>query len=176
MNPFIGEIVIMANNFAPRGTAFCNGQQMSISQNTALFSLYGTTYGGNGTTTFHLPNLISRVPLGSSSDQSHGHHPPGAAGGTATVTLNGAQMPSHSHSVQCNTSPGTSNDPSGRFPAAGPRIGPRTTYVFNSAPGDAQMAPDAIGPAGGGHPHNNMQPYLTLNFCCALEGIYPSTG
>lgn len=173
MNPFIGEILIMANNFVPSGTAYCNGQVMPIQQYTALFSLYGTTYGGNGTTSFGLPDLVSRVPLGSGTPPGHGEYRLGQPGGTQSVTLVESQMPSHSHAVQCNTSPGSSSDPDGRFPAGGPSGRVRSIPLFNPAPGNGQMAPNAVHPAGGTQAHNNVQPYLALGFCCALDGVYP---
>lgn len=166
--PFIGEIKMFGGNFAPRQYALCNGQLLPISQNTALFSLLGTTYGGNGQTTFGLPDLRGRVPL------HHGHGPGlsqrtlGETFGTETVTLNNAQMPMHNHAQQASTSPATS--------AAGPSGAPAAaaTPLYGSDSPQVAMAAPAVSPSGGGQPHDNMAPYLTLNFIIALQGIFPS--
>jgi microcystin-dependent protein len=163
--PFLGEIRIFPYNFAPRGWAFCNGQILSISQNTALFSLLGTTYGGNGQTTFALPDLRGRVPNSSGQGPGLSSYTLGQVGGTETVTLTQSEMPSHNHGVNSTNADATSARPGGNFPAAG--------GGYNSASSNT-MAPTMIGNAGGSQPHSNVQPYLTLNYCIALTGIYPS--
>jgi microcystin-dependent protein len=163
--PFIGEIQIFAFNFAPRGWAMCNGQILPIAQNQALFSLLGTTYGGNGQTTFALPDLRGRVPLhtGNSSYQL------GERAGTEAETLTTQALPPHSHSVNAAARAGTATAAVGNFPAQLPA---GRTIFSNSGP--SQMNPAAVGPAGGSQPHSNIQPYSVLNFCIALVGIFPS--
>ena len=163
--PFLGEIRIFPYNFAPRGWALCNGQILSIAQNTALFSLLGTTYGGNGQTTFALPDLRGRVPNSSGQGPGLSSYSLGQVGGTEAVTLTQQELPSHNHAVNSTNADATSSRPGGNFPAAG--------GGYNSAPSN-NMAPAMIANAGGNQPHNNVQPYLTLNYCIALEGIYPS--
>jgi microcystin-dependent protein len=161
--PFLGEIRMWTGNFAPRGWAFCHGQIMSIAQDTALFSLLGTTYGGNGQTTFALPDLRGRVPV---------HQGPGFAlgqvGGSESVTLNVSQVPGHSHAPQAQTARGAASSPAGAFWATS-----ELDEFSNAAPGP-QLNPGAVSQTGGNGPHNNMMPFLTLNFIIAIEGIYPS--
>jgi microcystin-dependent protein len=165
MEPFLGEIRLFPYNFAPRGWAFCNGQLLAISQNTALFSLLGTTYGGNGQTTFALPDLRGR--FATSSGQGPGLSPRslGEVAGAENVTLLQNQMPQHTHQLRATNGAATSSRPSGRYPAAG------GAYADSA---DAAMAADELNPAGGSQPHENMPPYLVLNYCIALEGIFPS--
>jgi len=162
--PFIGEIRMFAGNFAPAGWAFCNGAIIPIDQNDALFNLIGTTYGGDGQTTFALPNLQSRVPI---------HVGPGFAlgqsGGTETVTLTTSQIPAHSHVPQAFTDPGNLSSPSGGVWASS---SPSTLYD-NTAPNIA-MASSAIGSSGGSQPHDNMIPFLVINFILSLFGVFPS--
>jgi microcystin-dependent protein len=158
----LGEIKIFAGNFAPRGWAFCNGQLMAINQNQALFSILGTTYGGNGVQTFALPNLQGRFPLHIGNGFTIGD-----SQGEETHTIVPNEMPQHSHGVSCFSGEADSVDPTGTIPAMGP-----SSYD----PGNSlrvQMAL-AIGGAGGGQPHANLQPYLTLSFIIALQGIFPS--
>ena len=160
-SPFIAEIILFAGNFAPRGWAFCNGQLLSISQNTALFSLLGTTYGGNGQTTFALPDLRSRVPVHPGQGPGLSSYQLGQSGGAETVTLGVNQLPAHTHAA---TSPpvdtaATSNRPtSGMAPARGGAY----------APGPS------VGSTGGSQPHTNLQPHLALNYIIATQGIFPS--
>jgi microcystin-dependent protein len=187
-DPFIGEIMLVPYNFAPRGWAFCNGQILSIAQNTALFSLLGTTYGGNGQTTFALPDLRGRVPVSSGQGPGLSSYTLGQAGGTENVTLLTTQMPAHTHVMTLGTlaatararnASGNSASPVGTVPAA-EAAGVTATYS-NLSP-DASMASGAIalsgvptaGVAGSSQPFPIIQPYLTLNFCIALEGIFPS--
>jgi microcystin-dependent protein len=164
--PFLGEIRMFSGNFAPRGWALCNGQIMAINQNTALFSILGTTYGGNGVNNFALPNLQGSVPIHAGNG-----FPLGQIGGEQNVTLTTAQMPPHSHSAQCVNAKATKPNPVGNVwaqDAAG-----STAEYSNVAPNGA-MAAAAIAPAGGGQPHDNMPPYLVVNFIIALQGIFPS--
>lgn len=167
--PFIGEVRIWAGNFAPRSWAFCNGQVLPISQNTALFSLLGTTYGGDGRSTFALPDLQGRAPMQPGTGPGLTSRQLGEKGGVETVTLTTAQLPAHNHNWAAQSRRGDLADPAGRSLA---RASSGNAY---HAPGNpVQMASNAIGEAGGSSPHNNMQPYLALSFIIALQGIYPS--
>lgn len=167
--PFIGQIVMFAGNFAPRGWAFCNGQLLAIAQNTALFSILGTTYGGNGQTTFALPDLRGRVPVHPGQGPGLSNYSLGQSGGAESVTLNAAQLPPHNHSVACSSDDATSGDPNANFPSA------FTQKIYaNAATPGRFMNGGVISPVGGGQPHTNIQPYLCVNFIIALEGIFPS--
>jgi len=171
--PFVAEIRVFGFNFAPVGWALCNGRIMSISQNTALFSLLGTTYGGDGISTFALPNLQGAAPLG--ADQGPGLSPRyiGETGGESAVALTTNQLPAHFHFVQCDSkADGNSNSPAGAyFVASRARA---TSSGYQTAAPSVAMSPDAVGSTGGSQSHNNMPPYLGLNFCIALQGIFPS--
>ena len=167
-NPFVAEIRIFAGNFAPRGWAFCNGQILPISQNTALFSLLGTTYGGNGQSTFALPNLQGSAPMHPGQGPGLSLHDLGEQSGSETVTLVVSELPSHPHTAQPKTSLGNQAVPTGKS-WAGSNIAKQ--YV-SSAP-NVQMNPAALTPTGGSLPHNNMPPYLFLNFIIALQGVFP---
>jgi microcystin-dependent protein len=164
--PFLAEIVLFAGNFAPRGWAFCNGQILSISQNTALFSLLGTTYGGNGQTTFALPDLRGRVPIhaGGSAGPGLPEFNLGEVGGEPTHTLIQTEMPAHTHAQPATNGEQTTNRPNAAIPAKG------GVYANDS---DGSTLQPALS-AGGSQPHNNLQPYLGLNYIIALEGIFPS--
>lgn len=164
--PYLGEIKLFAGNFAPVGWAFCDGQLLSIDQWSALFSLMGTTYGGDGQSTFALPNLQSRVPVHQSDEYSMGQ-----TGGVEDVTLDIAQIPSHAHTANAITSAATAPGASGNLPAAG-----AGTSLYSAQTPNTAMDPSAIAPTGGSQPHDNLQPYQALNFIIALEGIYPSQG
>jgi microcystin-dependent protein len=164
MDPFLGEIRMCAFGFAPRGWAQTNGQLLSIAQNSALFSLLGATYGGNGQTTFGLPDLRGRVTIG-----QDGSHPLGGRAGQESVTVLSAQMPLHTHAVNANSGSGTAPSPSGAVWAADSE----GNQQF-AASGNTPLSPAAIAPSGGNQPHPNMMPYLTINFCVALVGVYPS--
>jgi microcystin-dependent protein len=168
-DPFVAEIRIFPFNFAPRGWAMCNGQILPLSQNTALFSLLGTYYGGDGKSTFALPNLQGSVPLHPGQGQGLSTYYLGQSSGSETVTLLQTEIPVHTHVLRTSTSPANRTAPSGNSIA---RASGATPYI---APGGqtTTMAFEALGLAGGSQPHTNMQPFLTLNFCIALQGIFP---
>jgi microcystin-dependent protein len=176
--PFIGQIEVFAFGFAPKGWAFCAGQTLPIAQNTALFSLLGTTYGGNGTTTFMLPDLRSRLAMGQGNGQGLTPRVIGQVGGEENHTLLLTETPSHTHSVRtaAQPAPGTNINLPGNTVVLAQTIVPPSTalplYATDPAP-NQPMAPSAIGITGG-QPHSNLMPYNTLNFCIALVGIFPS--
>jgi len=162
--PFLASIILFAGNFAPRGWAFCNGQILSIAQNTALFSLLGTTYGGNGQTTFALPDLRGRAPLSAGQGPGLASYSLGEVGGVESVTLNSNQIPPHNHAQPAASGQQTTNRPNGAVPARG--------GVYASTADGALLDPTSL--TGGGQPHDNRSPYLALNYIIALEGIFPS--
>lgn len=170
--PFIAEIRIFAGNFAPRGWAFCDGQLLPIAQNTALFSLIGTTYGGDGRTTTALPNLKGRAPMHPGRGPGLTSRRLGERGGVETVTLTEAQMPNHIHSVNVSPDPGDLNAPGSNRSIA------RSTGAFafhsDTAANLTSMAAATTQSVGGSQVHNNMQPYLAMEFIIALVGLYPS--
>jgi microcystin-dependent protein len=169
---------MFAGNFAPRGWALCQGQIMSIAQNTALFSLLGTTYGGNGQTTFALPDLRGRTPIGTGQGPGLSPKVLGEVGGTETVTLIANQMPAHNHTIGASTSPGNIANPNGNTLAVGQvTVGGGTELVNMYASGtnpNVLLNVQTASIAGGSQPHDNMQPYLGMNFIIALVGIFPS--
>ncbi len=162
--PFIGEIRMFGGNFAPQGWAFCDGRILPISENTALFSLIGTFYGGDGQSTFGLPDLRSRVPIHQSSS-----FPLAASGGEENVTLQVAQLPSHTHTMQVSSDTGTKSNPSGAAPAASASVS-----LYKSATPATALSPAALGAAGSDQPHTNIQPFLCVSFIISLFGIFPS--
>lgn len=168
--PFLGQISIFAGNFAPRNYALCAGQTLAISQNSALFSLLGTFYGGNGTTTFNLPDLRSRTPVHQGQGSGLSIYVVGEEVGVEQVTLLQTQMPSHTHTAQAGKL-GTTDSPAGALPSTDP-AGNVAQYITGAA--NATMNPAAIQPAGSNIPHNNIQPCLTVNFIIALNGVYPT--
>lgn len=172
MDPFVAEIRIVPFNFPPKGWAFCNGQIMPLSQNTALFALLGTTYGGDGKSTFALPNLQGSVALHPGQGQGLSERFLGEIGGAQFVTLLVSEMPVHTHAMNANTSPATVTVPSTDSSLA--RSGGGAFYKQSPFGNITQMAPQALPPAGGSLPHNNMQPYLTLNYIIALQGVFPA--
>jgi microcystin-dependent protein len=172
--PFIAEIKLFAGNFAPRGYAFCAGQLLPISQNTALFSLVGTTYGGDGRTTFGLPDLRGRVVVGSEGNAAGPGltpRPLGEKGGAQSVSLSALEIPSHTHSANAVGPGGNSNDAIGNFWADDVGV---SSGTYHSGPETGTMNSNAIGNAGGSQSHNNMQPYLAVNYIIALVGLFPS--
>lgn len=178
MDPFIGEIMLFAGNFEVRNYAFCNGQLLSIAQNTALFSILGTTYGGNGTTTFALPDLRGRFPMQFGQGPGLSNYNLGQVGGAESTTLTAAQMPAHTHAQNVSAAAGTLATPAGTFPAAHAAQLASTEENVNvkgyGATANAVAAATALGTTGGNQPHSNMNPYLALNFQIALFGIFPS--
>jgi microcystin-dependent protein len=168
--PFIGAITMFAGNFAPRGWAFCSGQLLSIAQNTALFSLLGTTYGGNGQTTFALPNLQSRAPIHFGQGPGLSSRDLGEMSGTETVTLTSNEIPGHVHAAKAGTA-GNVVSPANAYWSTDPAA---NTAAYSTEPVNSSMAAGAIAPAGGSQPHENRQPYACINYIIALEGIFPS--
>lgn len=166
--PFVGEIRMFAGNFAPRGWAFCDGQLLAVSQNDALFSLLGTIYGGDGRTTFGLPDMRGRLPIHAGDGPGLSPRRLGAKAGAENVTLTVNQMPSHGHPFQGTASPATSRDPVGNSPAEAQA----DAYVEDLSA--FPLASQAVTATGGSQSHTNMMPYLCVNFIVALVGIYPS--
>ncbi len=170
--PFIGEIRFFGFNFAPRGWAMCSGQTLSISQNTALFSLLGTMYGGNGQTTFALPDLRGRVAIHVGQGPGLQNYTQGEMSGEETHTLIATEMPAHTHSITASSAIGTQSSPAGAVIAGSDPS--RGSAHFAPDNPDSTLAAQTISAAGGSQPHNNLQPYLVGNYCIALEGIFPS--
>lgn len=170
-DPFVAEIRIFPFNFAPRGWAWCDGQILPLSQNTALFSLLGTTYGGDGKSNFALPDLQGRAAMHPGQGPGLSLHDLGERGGSETVTLLESEIPSHTHDVRVSASAATLSSPSGNVLARPRRGGGQ--FQSNASANLVQLAPEALAPAGGDQPHNNMQPYLTFYYCIALQGVYP---
>ena len=170
-DPFVAEIRIFPFNFPPKGWAWCNGQLLPISQNTALFSLLGTAYGGDGKSTFGLPDLRGRAALHPGQGPGLTNRLLGEMGGSATVTLLESEIPAHTHQALGNNLIGDSPLPAGNALA---RLGSLNTYQTVSNASLVGMAPQSLPPAGGGLPHNNLGPHLTLFFCIALQGVFPA--
>jgi microcystin-dependent protein len=171
MDPFVAEIRIFPFNFAPKGWAFCDGQILPLSQNTALFSLLGTTYGGDGKSNFALPNMQGNAPMHPGQGPGLSLHDLGETGGSETVTLLESEIPAHSHTTMASAAVGNRTTPAANSIS---RVTGSTPFVAGSpAPPIVAMSANSITPVGGDQPHNNLQPYLTLNFCIALQGVYP---
>jgi microcystin-dependent protein len=164
--PFLAEVRMVGFNFAPRGWAFCDGQILPIAQNQSLYALLGTMYGGDGRTSFALPDLRGRVPIhrGSSNGTNHA---PASKGGEETHTLSGNEMPQHTHTIQASTDASTSQDPTNNVLAKSGQIYKQSTNL-------ADMVSGTMTNTGGGQSHDNMQPYLVVNFCIAIQGLFPS--
>jgi len=174
--PFIGEIRLFGFNFNPRGWALCNGALIPIAQNTALFSIFGTNFGGNGSTNFGLPDLRGRAAIGQGNASGLTPQAVGQVGGSSTVTLLTSEIPTHNHVLNA----GTLTPPNPAQNVASPTnqavlglSAPNNIYIDATAPNTALVA-SSISPTGGGQPHENMQPYLAVNFCVATQGIFPS--
>jgi microcystin-dependent protein len=172
-SPFVAEIRIFGFNFAPKGWAFCNGQILPLSQNTALFSLLGTTYGGDGKSNFALPNLQGSAPMQQGQGGGLSLRDLGEIGGEQAVTVLDSEMPSHTHTVQAESAGGTLIPPTGAAWAT-PGAGRNLNIYRPSDANNVQMNPLAVSITGGSLPHNNMPPYLGLNFCIALQGVFPA--
>jgi microcystin-dependent protein len=171
-DPFVAEIRIFPFNFAPKGWAWCDGQLLPLSQNTALFSLLGTTYGGNGKSNFALPDLQGRAPMHPGQGPGLSLHDLGETGGSETVTLLESEIPSHAHGIFASTNAADeegTKQPAGGMPGA--QQGSNQLYTALASP--ASFNPQALAPAGGDQPHNNLQPYLTFYFAIALQGVFP---
>ena len=168
--PYIGEIRMFGGNFAPAGWAFCDGQTMPISENDALFTLIGTTYGGDGEETFNLPNLQSRVPIHQGTSPAFGTpYQVGEMGGVESVTLTTQQIPVHNHAVVASTSTGTSNTPVDNIFAT-----PTVTKLYRAGTPADPFPANVIGPSGGNQPHDNLQPYICIYYIISLFGIFPT--
>lgn len=169
-DPFVAEIRIFPFNFAPKGWAFCDGQLLPLSQNTALFSLLGTTYGGDGKSTFSLPDLQGSAPLHPGQGSGLSQYDLGQMSGSPDVTLLVSEIPIHTHTLQAFATPADLKEPQ----AGAVLTRSNNGAIYNTTISNlVQMAPQALTPAGGSLPHNNMMPYLTLNFCIALQGVFP---
>lgn len=162
--PYVGEIRLFAGNFAPQGWAFCDGQLLSIAQNVVLFDLIGTIYGGDGVSTFQLPDLRGRVPVHQGSGYVQGQQ-----GGQETVTLAVAQMPAHRHAMNASPSPASATQGPSQVPGSSAAM-----RLYGSGAPNMTMASDALAPAGAGQPHENMPPFAALNYIISLFGIFPS--
>lgn len=173
-DPFVAEIRIFAFNFAPSGWAWCDGQLLPLSQNTALFSLLGTTYGGDGKSNFALPDLQGRVPMHPGQGPGLSLRDLGESSGVETVTLLEGEIPSHSHPVRVSSDVASISAAEANALAVPRRNG--AMYQSNTSQNLTPTAIESLATAGGGQPHNNMQPYLTTNFCIALQGVFPPRG
>jgi len=168
--PYVGEIRMFGGNFAPAGWALCQGQTLPISEFDTLFNLIGTTYGGDGQSTFRLPDLQGRFPMHQGQGPGLSNRTLAEQGGTEAVTLSVSQLPLHSHPAMCSSGGGNSGTPVGNFWSTDP-MGSTAAYAMGS---DSQMAGNAIGNAGGSQPHENMKPFLALSFIISLFGVFPS--
>ena len=166
--PYVGEIRMFAGNFAPAGWMFCDGQQLPISENEVLFQLIGTTYGGDGQETFNLPNLQSRVPLHMGTGPDGATYQLAQMAGTEQETLTVQQIPNHTHALMASASTASSRDPGGNTLATA------SGDIYNSVLDPVTLAPGAVGPAGGSQPHENVQPFLCINYIISLFGLFPS--
>jgi microcystin-dependent protein len=171
-DPFVAEIRIFPFNFAPKGWAWCDGQLLPLSQNTALFSLLGTTYGGNGKSTFALPDLQGRAPMHPGQGPGLSLHDLGETGGSDTVTVLETEIPAHLHTLRAFNDVGED-----RIPGPTESLARSTGGLLYTEPGAlTAMAPESLMPSGNTQPHNNLQPYLTFYFCIALQGVFPPRG
>ena len=167
--PFVGEIRMFAGNFAPRGWSFCEGQLLAISQNDALFSLLGTIYGGDGRTTFGLPDMRGRLPVHMGAGPGLSTRAIGLRTGAEQVALSTNELPSHTHDMQASTAQGVENNPAGKYSAVSPNV-----RIYRPATPNTSLAANSVSSAGAGQAHNNMMPFLCVHFIIALTGIFPS--
>ena len=167
--PFVGEIRIFAGNFAPRGWAFCDGQLLAVSQNDALFSLLGTIHGGDGRTTFGLPDMRGRIPIHAGSGPGLSPRTLGTKAGAEKVTVTINQLPPHTHNIRTSTAAGTENNPAGEFLGASPNV-----RLFRPATPNSSLNAASISSVGGSQSHSNLMPFLCVHFIISLFGIYPS--
>jgi microcystin-dependent protein len=167
--PYIGEIRMFGGNFPPSGWAFCNGQEIPIAENDALFTLIGTTYGGDGQSTFRLPDLQGRAPIHQGTGPGLGTYTIGENAGVESVTLTTQQIPTHTHTWQASTGGGTSNTPANNVTGS-----PPVAKLYRTGTPSDPMSPKVIQPAGGSQPHENLQPYLTISFIISLYGVFPT--
>jgi len=178
MTPDLAMIFLFASNFAPQGYLFCQGQTLAISSNTAVFSLLGTTYGGNGTTNFQLPNLQGRAPIGFGQSAGTSNYVLGQSGGVETVTLTTSQIPSHSHLINVNSSPGGAAPGTTTYLAAGPSTGsgPNASVlnIYTASSPNATISPSTVATTGGSQPFTVVQPYLAVSYVIAMTGVFPS--
>lgn len=178
--PYVGQIIMFAGNFAPQGWALCEGQLLSIADNMALFNLIGTTYGGDGQSTFALPDLRGHVPVSQGRGPGLSNYALGEWAGVEAVTLSQYQLPSHSHTVLAVAQPGDANIPSDQklLATLGGQAwsGDFAVSAYAQAGAQAQLNANTVGPTGGSQQHDNIQPYQSLNYCIALTGLYPSSG
>lgn len=172
--PFLGQITLVGFNFAQRGWALCQGQLLPIAQNSAVFSLLGTTYGGDGRTTFGLPDLRGRVPIGPGQGPGLTSHTWGAMGGVESVVLTEAQIPAHSHAVRATNSDGDKGGPADKILAASPPGGSGAETIYSESAPNKTMSSAMIANAGGSQAHTNMQPFVAIYYQIALQGIFPS--
>lgn len=174
--PFLGQITVFPYNFAPYGWMDCVGQILPISQYSALFSLLGTAYGGNGTSNFGLPNLQAVVPVGQGQAAGGSNYVMGETGGTSAVTITSSTLPAHSHTMSAVAARGTTSTPSGMLfaePTAGSPPHVSSVQIYNTTAPATPLSPASIAPAGGSQPHNNLQPFLGLRYCIAIQGQFP---
>lgn len=168
--PYVGEVRMFAGSFAPQGWMFCNGQSLAIAENETLFQLLGTTYGGDGEETFNLPNLQSRVPLHMGTGPDGTTYPLAQMAGTEKETLTVQQIPIHSHQLVASAANGSQTNPGGSVPAASPG----SVFPYIEDPPGVSMSPQAIAPVGGSQPHENVQPFMCINYIISMFGIFPS--
>jgi microcystin-dependent protein len=171
MEAYLGQLLLVPYNFAPRGFAFCQGQILSISQNTALFSLLGTTYGGNGTTTFALPDLRGRIPVGQGQGPGLDPYVLGQMEGAESITLTGSEVPAHSHAIKGSQFAADVSQVSLAAPAG---TGSLNLYALGTSSVNAFLNPNSVAVTGGGLPHENRMPFLSLNWIIALQGVFPA--
>lgn len=172
---YISALAIFGFDWAPRNWALCNGQLLAIQQNQALFSLLGTTFGGNGTTTFALPNLQGRIPIGMGQGPGLSNYVLGQQGGAENVTLLTSNLPAHTHTVFVNNTTANSTSPvTASAIAAAKDLNTDATKIYNAVAPNVQLNGSTIAPTGGSQPHSNLQPYITVNYCICLFGVFPS--